>query len=99
MATRIGAGAITPVVNSASTQVAGGPAIPVYVYASVPSGGALRGGSARPVKFLASGDLVQNGGQYRLAAGYSAMPVIVVAGNAYGVQGGAAIPVYDVTNL
>lgn len=99
MTTAIGSGPLIPVVSSPSSPVQAGPALPVYVYTSLPAGRSQSGAKPIPVKFLSASDLVQNGGSYTLAGPPTALPVISVAANVYGVQGGSALPVYDVTNL
>lgn len=99
MTTAIGSEPLIPVVSSPSSPVQAGPALPVYVYTSLPAGRSQSGAKPIPVKFLSASDLVQNGGSYTLAGPPTALPVISVAANTYGVQGGSALPVYDVTNL
>jgi hypothetical protein len=100
MPTRIGAEPIQPIVSQAAPYpVKGGAAIPVYLYTSLPAGRGQASGKAIPVRFITASDLIQNGGQYQLMGRPQSMPVIAVSVATYGAVGGAAIAVYDVTNL
>lgn len=93
MPTNIGAGSITPIVSDSTRPTNEGAAIPVYLYTSGNAGA----GSAVAVRFISASELRANGGKYALEGLSVAIPVIVVTGRP--VQGGSAIPVYDVTSL
>lgn len=86
----------TPVFISTDPEAIGGPAIPVYGYATTPTDGRpVLGAPALRVKVLQASDLLVNGGKYVLQGQVLAMPV-VTAGAGDPVQGNVAIPVYPV---
>lgn len=104
MTTHIGAGPIIPVTSitegAPPNASVGGPAIPVYVYTSIPAGRQRSGGKPLRVRFLSASDLRQNGGAYVLEGRPQAMPVIVTTAAASGGEiGDVPVPVFDVTAI